>query len=209
MVLSIKFPFLRTPSKDIPHTSTVAQSSDSSTDRVSSPDAPVDLVTTAVSEDVLFTDTTGIDSGDHDPQEPDSQRASDIHIGHTPQEPSIQSMDEDRVYTFPDEQINPDNAPRNLSLTERELGLQLTVFSVAQSLAHLRKFITGRNTQEPSVQSSEAVPQVHVPQEPSDQSSEEHSLSDDAPLLILPLNSRPMETHLSGMLSVTPQSFSE
>ena len=118
-------------------------------------------------------------------------------------------MDVDRVYTFPDEQINPDNAPRNRSLTERELGLQLTVFSAAQSLANLRKFITGRNTQEPSVQSSEAVPQVHVPQEPSDQSSEEHSLSDDAPLLILPLNSRPMETHLSGMLSVTPQSFSD
>ena len=97
-------------------------------------------------------------------------------------------MDEDRVYSFPDKQINPDTPPRNLSLTERELGLQLTVFSDAQSLANLRKFITGRNTQEPSVQSSKAVPQVHVPQEPSDQSSEENSLSDDAPLLILPLN---------------------
>ena len=209
VVLSVIFPSLRTPSKDIPHTSTDDQSSDSSTDRTSSPDAPVDLVTTAVSEDVLLTDTTGIDSGDHDPQEPDSQRASDIHIGHTPQEPSIQSMDVNRVYTFPDEQIIPDNAPRNLSLTERELGLQLTVFSAAQSLANLRKFITGRNTQEPSVQSSEAVPQIHVPQEPSDQSSEEHSLSDDAPLLILPLQSRPMETPISGMLSVTPQSFSD
>ena len=63
----------------------------------------------------------------------------------------------------------------NLSLTERELGLQLTVFSAAQSMTHLRTSISGRNTQEPSVQSSEAVPQVHVPQEPSDQSSEEHS----------------------------------
>ena len=203
----ICFHLFGTPSKDIPHTSTVAPRSDSSTDRASSPDAPVDLVTIVVSEDVHFTDTTGIDSGDHDPQEPDSQRASDIHTGHTPQEPSIQSMDVDRVYTFPDEQINPDNAPRDLSLTERELGLQLTVFSVAQSLANLRTFITGRNTQEPSVQSSEAVPQVHVPQEPSDQSSEEHFLSDDAPLLILPLQARPMETPISGLLSVTPQSF--
>ena len=83
------FPFLRTPSKDIPHTSTDDQSSASSTDRTSSPDAPVAHVTTTVSEDVFFTDTTGIDSGDHDPQEPNSQRASDIHIGHTPQEPSI------------------------------------------------------------------------------------------------------------------------
>ena len=200
VVLSVKFPSLRTPSKYIPHTSTDDQSSNSSTDKTSLPDAPVDLVTTTVSEDVLLTDTTSIDSGDHDPQEPDSQRASDIHIGHTPQEPSIQSMDVNRVYIIPDEQINPDNAPRNLSLTERELGLQLTVFSAAQSLANLRKFITGRNTQEPSLQSFEAVPQVHVPQEPSDQSSEEHSLSDDASLLILPLNSRPMETHISGML---------
>ena len=199
------FPSLRTPSKDIPHTSTVAQLSDSSTDRASSPDASV--ATTAVSEDVHFTDTTGIDSGDHDPQEPDSQRASNIHTGHTPQEPSIQSMDEDRVYSFPYEQINPNTTPRNLSLTERELGLQLTVFSSAQSLANLRKFITGRNTQEPSIQSSEAVPQVHVPQEPSDQSSEENSLSDDAPLLILPLNSRPLES--SGMNSVPPQYFSD
>ena len=128
VILSDMFPSLRTPSKDIPHTSTDDQSSDSSTDRPSSPDAPVDLVTTTVSEDVLLTDTIGIDSGDHDPQEPDSQRASDIHIGHTPQDPSIKSMDEDGVYTFPDEYINPDNAPRNLSLTERELGLQLTIF---------------------------------------------------------------------------------
>ena len=72
-------------SKDIPRTSTVAPSSDSSTDRASSPDVLIDLATTAVSEDVYFTDTTGINSGDHDPQEPDSQRASDIHTGHTPQ----------------------------------------------------------------------------------------------------------------------------
>ena len=113
-------------------------------------------------------------------------------------------MDEDRVSTFPDEQIYPDNATRNLSLTQRELGLQLTVFSTAQSLAHLRKFISGRNTQEPSVQSSEAVPQVHVPQEPFDQSSEKHSISDDSPL-----QSRPMETHISGMHSISPQSFSD
>ena len=118
-------------------------------------------------------------------------------------------MDEDRVYTFSDEQINPDNASRNLSLTERELGLQLTVFSAARSMTHLRKSISGRNTQEPSVQSSEAVPQVHVPQKPSDQSSEEHSLSDDAPLLILPLNSRPLDSHISSMHSAPTQSFSD
>ena len=204
VVLSTMFPSLRTPSKDIPHTSTVALSSDSSTDRASSPDAPIDLATTAISEDVYFTDTTGTNSGDHDPQEPGSQRESDIHTGHTPQEPSIQSMDADRVYSFPDEQINPDTAPRNLSLTERELGLQLTVFSPAQSLANLRNFITGRNKQEPSVQSSEAVPQVHVPQEPSDQSSEENSISDEAPLLIIQLNSRPLESSTSGMNYVPP-----
>ena len=143
------FPSLRTPSKDIPHTSTVAQLSASSTGRTSSPDAPDDLATTAISEDVHFTDTTGIDSSDHNPQEPDSQRALDIHTGHTPQEPFIQSMDEDKFYSIPDEQINPDTTSRNLSLTERKLGLQLIVFSTAQFLANLRKFITGRNTQEP------------------------------------------------------------
>ena len=92
---------------------------------------------------LIFTDITGINSGDQDPQELDSQRASDIHTGHTPQEPSIQSMDVDRVYSFPDEQITPDNASRDLSLTERELGIQMAVFSAAQSLANMRTFITG------------------------------------------------------------------
>ena len=116
------FPSFRTLYKDIPHTS-ADSSSDSSTARESSPDAPIDLATTAVFEDVYFTDVTGINSGDHNPQEPDSQRESDIHTGHTPQELSIQSMDEDRVYSFPDELKNPDTTPRNLSLTERELGL--------------------------------------------------------------------------------------
>ena len=118
-------------------------------------------------------------------------------------------MDEDRVSTLPDEQLNPANASWNLSLTERELGLQLTVFSVAQSMTNLRTSISGWNTQEPSVQSSEEVPQVHVPQEPSDQSSEEHSLTNDVPLLIPPLNSRPMEFLISGMNSVPPQIFSD
>ena len=209
MVLSAMFPSIRRSSKDIPHTSTVAPSSDSSTDRASSPDALVNLATTAVFEDVSLTDTTGINSGDQDPQEPDSQRASDIHTGHTPQEPYIQNMDVDRVYSFPDEQITPDNASRDLSLTERELGLQMTIFSAAQSLANMRTFITGRNTQEPSVQSSEAVPQVHVPQEPSDQSSEENTISDEAPLLIIPLNSRPLESSTSGMDSIPHQKISD
>ena len=118
-------------------------------------------------------------------------------------------MDVDIVYSFPDEQITPDNASRDLSLSERELGLQMTVFSAAQSLTNSRNFITGRNTQEPSVQSSEAVPQVHVPQEPSDQSSEENSISDDAPLLILPLNSRPLESSTSGMNSFQSHYFSD
>ena len=89
------------------------------------------------------------------------------------------------------------------------MGLQLTIFSAAQSLTNLRNFITGRNTQEPSVQSSEAIPQVHVPQEPSDQSSEDNSISDEAPLLIIPLNSRPLESSTSGINSVPPQDFSD
>ena len=209
VILSDMFPSLRKPYKDIPHTSTVARSSDSSTDRASSSDALVNLATTAIFEDVNFTATTSIDYGDHDPQEPGSQRESDIHTGHTPQEPSIQSMDVDRVYLFPDEQITPNNASRDLSLTERELGLQMTVFSAAQSLTNLRNFITGWNTQEPSVQSSEAVPQVHVSQEPSDQSSEENSITDENPLLIIPLNSRPLESSTSGMNFVPPHKFSD
>ena len=38
-----------------------------------------ELITIAISEDVHFSDATGIGSGDHDPQEPDSQRDSEIH----------------------------------------------------------------------------------------------------------------------------------
>ena len=49
VVLSVMFSSLRTPSKDIPHTSTDDQSSASSTDRTSSPDAPVAHVTTSSS----------------------------------------------------------------------------------------------------------------------------------------------------------------
>ena len=118
-------------------------------------------------------------------------------------------MNADRVYTFPAEQINLDTATKNLSLTERELGLQLTIFSAAQSMTKLRTSFSGWNTQEPSVQSSEAVPHVQVPQEPSDQSSEENSLTDDVPILIPPLNSRPLESHISGMTSVPSQTFSD
>ena len=118
-------------------------------------------------------------------------------------------MDEDRVYTFPDEQITPDNTSRNLSITERELRLQLTIFSAAQSMTNLRTSLSVWNTQEPSVQSSEAVPHVHVPQEPSDQSSEDNSLTNDVPILIPPLNSRPIESITSSMNSVTSHIFSE
>ena len=67
VVLSVKFPSLRTPSKDIPHTSNADNHSTSSTDRASSPDVPVDLDTTSVHKDVTFTDTTVIGYGDHDP----------------------------------------------------------------------------------------------------------------------------------------------
>ena len=148
-------------------------------------------------------------SVDQDTQEPGSQRESDIHTGHITQEPSLQSMDADRSYIIPDEQIYPDNAQGNLSLKDRELGLQLTVFSSATSLANLRASISGWNPQEPSVQSTEAIPEVQVPQEPSDQSSEDNTLLDDVPVLITPLNSRPLEFTTSGMNSISPQISSD
>ena len=75
---------------------------------------------------------------DQDTQEPGSQRESDIKTGHYTQEPSIQSMDEDRDYIIPDIQTNPDNAQGNLSLNDRELGLQLTIFSDATTMTSLR-----------------------------------------------------------------------
>ena len=207
VILSVKFPNIRSKSKDILNTSCP----DASTDRAAYPDAPTESDNPA--EEFQATSPMVVDtdkaSGDHDPQEPDSQRDSDIHTGHTPQEPSIQSMDEDKGYRIPDEQLNSDTAIRHMSLTERELGLQLTVFSAGTSIITLRASISGWNTQEPSVQSSEAVPQVHVPQEPLDQSLEENSLSDDVPLLIPPLNSRLMEFLISSMNSVPPQIFSD
>ena len=114
-----------------------------------------------------------------------------------------------RDYIIPDEQTYPDNAQGNLSLNDRELGLQLTVFSAATAMASLRSSIYGWNTQEPSVQSTEAVPEVQFPQEPSDQSSEENTILDDVPVLISPLNSRPMELTTSGMNSVSPSIISD
>ena len=117
---------------------------------------------------VVDTDKASVDQ---DTQEPGSQRESDINTGHITQEPSIQSMDADRSYIIPDEQICPDNAQGNLSLKDRELGLQLIVFSAATSLENLRASISGWNPQEPSVQSTEEIPEVQVPQELSDQSS--------------------------------------
>ena len=86
---------------------------------------------------------TGKVSDDQDTQEPGSQRESDIKTGHYTQEPSIQSMDEDRDYIIPDEQTYPDNAQGNLSLNDRELGLQLTVFSAATAMTSLRSSIYG------------------------------------------------------------------
>ena len=71
-------------------------------------------------------------------------------------------------------------------------------------MTSLRSSIYGWNTQEPSVQSTEAVPEVQVPQEPSVQSSEENTLLDDVHVIISPLNSRPMEFTTSGMNSVSP-----
>ena len=114
VVLSVKYSSLRIHSKDIPHTSTADPSSDSSTGTSSSSDAPVDIGTTTAHEDGIFSE---IDSADHDPQEPESQRESDIHTGHIPQEPSIQSMDEDRVYTSHAEQLHPDTLLQGICLS--------------------------------------------------------------------------------------------
>ena len=90
-------------------------------------------------------------------------------------------MDEDRDYIILDEQTYPDTAQGSLSLNDRELGLQLTVFSAATAMASLRSSIYGWNTQEPPVQSTRVVPDIQVPQEPSVQSTEENLLLDDAP----------------------------
>ena len=101
VVLSVKFPNIRSKSRDILNIS----SPDASTDRTSSPDAPTE--SDKYAEEFQATSPMVVDtdkaSGDHNPQEPNSQRDSDIHTGSTPQEPSIQSMDENRGYTIPDE----------------------------------------------------------------------------------------------------------
>ena len=76
-------------------------------------------------------------------------------------------------------------------------------------MTSLRSSIYEWNTQEPSVQSTEAVPEVQVPQEPSVQSSEENNILDDVPVLISPLNSSPMEFTTSCMNSVSPSITSD
>ena len=174
----VKIPHIRTKAKDIFQTKTSDYCPDANIDRTTSTDAqektvnstnPDDMAITA--EELQTTSPMVVDIGkvsiDQDTQKPGSQRESEIQPGHNTQEPSIQSMDEDRDYIIPDEQAYPDNAQGNLSLNDRELGLQLTVFSAATSMKSLRSSIYGWNTQEPSVQSTETVPEVQVPQEPS------------------------------------------
>ena len=95
-------------------------------------------------------------------------------------------------------QTNPDIAQGSLSLTDRELGMQLIVYSAARTLAGI-----GHDTQEPPVQSTGAVPSVQVSQEPSVQSTEEHLRMDATPVLIEPISTRPMEITNSGMSSDT------
>ena len=132
----VKFPNIWSKSKDILNTSCP----DASTDRASSLDAPAE--SDKPTEEFQATSPMIVDtekaSFEQDTQEPGSQRELDIHTSHITQEPSIQSMDADRSYIIPDEQICPYNAQGNLSLKDRELGLQLTVFSAATLLANLK-----------------------------------------------------------------------
>ena len=137
-------------------------------------------------------------SSDQDPQEPDSQSESTIITGQVTQEPSIQSMDAYKDSSLSVIQTNPDNAQGSLSLTDRELGMQLIIYSAASTLVGI-----GQDTQEPPVQSTGEVPYVQVTQEPFVQSTEEHLRIDATHVLIEPISTRPMETTNSGMSSDT------
>ena len=96
-------------------------------------------------------------------------------------------------------QTHPDNAQDGLSMTDRELGLQLTVYSAASTLAGILSQAIGHDTQEPPVQSTGEVPYVQVLQEPSGQNTEEHLRLDATLVLVEPITVRPMDTTNSGM----------
>ena len=113
-------------------------------------------------------------------------------------------MDEDKETTLSETtfiQPNPDNAQGSLSMTNRELSLQMTVYSVANTLADILSQAFGQDTQEPPFQSTGAVPDVQVTQEPSIQSTEANLRMDATPLFIEPLTFRPMDTTNSSMPS--------
>ena len=59
----------------------------------------------------------------------------------------------------------------------------------------LRSSIYAWNTQEPPVQSTGAVPDIQVPQEPSVQSKKENLLLDDAHVLIPPFEFKAYGTY--------------
>ena len=73
-------------------------------------------------------------------------------------------MDADKDTVFI--QKNPDNAQGSLSMTDRELSLQLTIYSAASTLDGILSPAFGQDTQEPPVPNTGVVPDVQVPQEP-------------------------------------------
>ena len=142
----------------------------------------------------------GVDVSSYlDPQEPDSQNESTIIHGQVTQEPSIQSMDEDKDTTLPDSRTHPDNAQDGLSMTDRELGLTLTVYSAPSTLVGILSPAIGHDTQEPPVQSTEEVPYVQVLQEHSVQNPEARLRLDGTLVLVEPITARPMDTTNSCM----------
>ena len=107
-------------------------------------------------------------------------------------------MDEDKYTTLPDSQTHPDNAQDGLSMTDMELGLQLTVYSATSTLAGILSQAIGHDTQIPTVQSTGEVPYDQVPQEPSFQNTEEHLRLDVTHVLVEPITARPVDTTNSG-----------
>ena len=140
---------------------------------------------------------------DQDPQEPDSQRESAIKSGQVTQEPSFQSKYADKGMTLTDNWTNPDTDQGSSSLSDNELGMQLTVYNATSTLDGIRSHAIEQDTQEPTIQSTGEVPYVQVPEEPSVQSTEEYLRLDVAPILVEPITSRPMDLIPSGKHSDT------
>ena len=182
VVLSAKFPSLRAHQAVF-----AAYKSPANPDSTATPDARTDSV---------IADTVQ-GSADHIPQEPDSQRESDMHYGQSPQEPFIQSMNANRVPANTDDSSNTDQPSRTSAIYmtgNLVCSCQYFLLQLSWQISGI-PFLDGTHKNlQIKVLKKFLMSTFHKNLLIKVQKNTSYSADD--PILIPPLNSRPMESSL-------------